>query len=437
MNNDLMPNEMPKAKKRKLPLFIRVLLIALSGICVVTGAFLCYLFFRSPAQNPFGKTANAVFPALSVIGEMENSGSITLRGEIASDLCEEFREAPLALSMQYRYREKDWVISTGIGGGEDSLRADLIHKQDVLYLQSNLMEKPLSANAQSWKQDLLSSPLAPGSGTEYAVSRELYDLLASTWDSYQKDVDTPKVLETSLKNIWQAVEKNIAIEESIESVALLDGEVEAKVMTLALNENTLIDLAGAVWAEMESNTSFREIVIEHYGLRDDPELTDGEIYEILQEQIKEFKVSAVESGFQCTLRLAVYKGYWVAATATWNLNEEDLWGDVQKKAGNAAILFAKNPAQSARCKITVNATANNQETLRLEATLENDPSNVGKSFLLDTELIQRMEDENGEEQTYVTGIRAECRVDLQNALTASVKMETAENGGPFVQGFLM
>ncbi len=300
-------------KKRKLAVW----LVLSASLLVISATVVAALLWLLPSKKPLQRTAEAVFPFLSVLFDMENGGSVTLQGELGKDVLPSIEQERAEFSVSYDFKKGKERLNLQFGhkAAQSAVTAFGNGERYALTSQSLLGDETLFVDRDGLMEKLDASVFSPNGSSKYAITMEQYEQIREALEKY--DRERAEYLKDTLNDAVSNVEKRVKDQRNAktkrETVLLLNGASGAWVTTTEMNEEFLLALIDAIKAEWQENQEFRSAVETVYRDAGLAELIPLEktFSQTVEELLDALRKTVAESDPVLTVRTAQKSGYLV------------------------------------------------------------------------------------------------------------------------------
>lgn len=342
--------EQPSVTPKKNVLPIALIIGSVCTVLLFCGIVLSMFF----AKSPFEKTVKAVFPSTELFGELiAEGGKLTVEGELANDLLDRNLKESVCFSAESVFSLDSTLFKLTAGAKDDRIDLSVLaDKEGVQVFSDRLLRGDgYGISFDGLMEAIDASPFAPDSGTNYALSREMYDAIKEYAELLEEEPQTFEQTALVLAKASDAMLKKAQIYKKRETVSLVDGDTKAKVYSYTFGAESFDAFIDVLSDEWENNEAFRK-EIESADI-------DGQIIPFIEKTLKELKmredsIPREESPFkdlEVTCKYAVKGGYLVYADC--------LITDSSYKKENsvfAAIKFTDNPKKDPSYDIAFSVT---------------------------------------------------------------------------------
>ncbi|MBQ7347522.1 MAG: hypothetical protein IJW55_06150 [Clostridia bacterium] len=394
--------------------FFIIIAVMLSVALIGVGGLIAWQYYFS--ESPLEKTANALFPELEVLGEMKEQGSIVLTGSVESELYEGLKK-PLELTLGLEYSSDATKLAVEMGSEGEALDASLLLDNKGASVSSSMFAEnaQYGVRFENLKASIDESLLSPDAGGDYAMSRELYDLLVNL---AEENPNGSTKLRTVLVRLFQTAEKELTVTEEKREVDLLDVPVTANVTELGFDHAFLTAFAEALLDECRNDAMLCKTVAELLPLENEA-LTEEPIAEVeaLVELCKKLKnIDALEG----SVSIAEYAGYVVLVEGKLSVTDKKTDKD-DVFAFSWAV--TENPDKDPRFKVAVTHKQSEKTVYALTANFERTKKNRDTVYSLEVLTDSRGEFNYAEraELTLKIAEDGELELDLVTAYAVDYK----------------
>lgn len=350
------PKNGKRHQKKRGGRFLRVLLLLLLAvILLLSGVVVWKLFFR---PSPLQKTLHALFPAVSVLEEMQDGGSVLLSGSIDSDLIGQAQKNPLVLDAKISFDTSSAQLKTTLASGESAADVDVLLQDNALVLSSSLLGEDAYRMSFADLQSALEGKLTlPDGNTDSSTSEDPSD---------ESDSSQTESLKVLLDRCWKKLEKEVRYKIAVGRIRLTDGVVLASGIRLSFDEETVSLLADVMMELWNTDSHFHDAV----AVVRNSSAVEADIW--FREQMQALRAAASTQRIRGNVELWEYRGYLVAVnlqvTRTW----KDPSAPVQRADISASLITSENPARNPVLKGSYAEKADGQllRTAELEYCLQ-------------------------------------------------------------------
>ncbi len=365
------------AKKRVKPI---VLIVSAAVLCaaLIVGIVLATLF----AKSPFEKTMQAVFPSTELFEElMTEGGTLTVNGELADDLLGEGLQEPFCFSADCAFSLDGTLVTLTAGAKDDRIDLSLLQDEKGLQMYSDrlLGDKAYGIFFEGLMDAIDASPFAPESGSSYALSREMYDLIKEYAELLEEEPQTYEHTALALAKATNAMLEKTETYKKNETVSLADGDAKAKVYAYTFDEDAVNAFVDTLTDEWENNDAFRKEIESA-----DPE---GQLASFAKAVVEELKArdETFFEGFTVTYKYAVKGGYLVYADVLLSLDD----GDNDSETLLFAVKFTKNPKKDPSYEMEFSSTNRGKTTSRYLVTYRKSDDGKKEEWIASDALLEK------------------------------------------------
>ena len=192
-------------KKRKLAVW----LVLSASLLVISATVVAALLWLLPSKKPLQRTAEAVFPFLSVLFDMENGGSVTLQGELGKDVLPSIEQERAEFSVSYDFKKEKERLNLQFGhkAAQSAVTAFGNGERYALTSQSLLGDETLFVDRDGLMEKLDASVFSPNGSSKYAITMEQYEQIREALEKY--DRERAEYLKDTLNDAVSNVEKRV------------------------------------------------------------------------------------------------------------------------------------------------------------------------------------------------------------------------------------
>ena len=254
---------------------------------------------------------NAIVGAIEDFGErdeikplvnMTKEGSLEIEAAIDSEeLGAELGFDSASIGGKFYYGENQFLIDDlHVKVGDIvNVSANLYSSDDRIYIENDeFLGGAWGFEKGKTSESFADSIFAPDSGSAYALPEEAYEIIDGMLKYYDEcnvedtRKDLGKFIEDYLKVAVKSISKNAEYESDNDKVDVGDDSVNARVITVSINEDTIVAVLEDIYAEMEKDKDLKKFVteqaealLEHIDL--DMDIEADEIYDNLLDALDE------------------------------------------------------------------------------------------------------------------------------------------------------
>lgn len=391
--------DLPKKKKsgKKAAIIASVCVILVSCallVCMALGLF-------TPKQ-PWEKTLEAVFPSISILNDMETQGGrVAVDVAVGSDWSDRVKNTPLQLHAEAALGRGGVGFSGSFGSKHHAIDLGMIVDANGAQIYSDrLLDGGYSFAFEGLMDAIDASIFAPDSGTDYALTEEIYDALEEFIDSLddpEKDVMTFDATLAVLERMAKEVMKTAEVTHQNMTLALIDADAKSKVSIITVNASALVAIRDILLDEWKNNPEFykeiydafeaylQNVITDEGGQELDVDAFMDEVYEQLKASLDEYVEMAEQNDFRLQITYGTHAGYLVYLSVDVRMELET--GTKGKKETTGATLnwtFTSRPDKDASYDIVLVTYVGSERDKPLIITYRQEKERF--TFTVDTEV---------------------------------------------------
>ena len=261
---------------------MRILLICIAAAVLLLVGALSALVWQLVRPVQWADTLYALVPSLELLEDLRDGGSVTVGATVDTDAVARL-EHPLDLSLKLDFGAEGNRAEAVVQSDTAKTNAVLSWSDEWMELSSPLLGSRVYTVDRTDPAYLADTPLAPDSGSRYAMPESLYRFVMRD-PSVQKEDE--RVITEALMRIWKATNNRFDTKTTFGTVSLTDGAVRARAQVLTLDGDDLAAIAAAVRTEWDGHADLREAVARSLSVSEDE--AQAWLYEVLDARIAEW-----------------------------------------------------------------------------------------------------------------------------------------------------
>lgn len=200
-----------------------------------------------------------------------------MKGRSARICTKELGRTPLYVSADYAFSGDAVKLEASLGAEQDRLDLGMIADEAGMQVYSNrlLEETGYSVLFEGLMDTIDTSPFVPDSGTDYALTEELYEQIETFSEMLEREPQSFEETAKVIAKAFDAMLEKAETTEKKETLALIDGDAKANVYTYTFNKDALQAFVAELQTQWQENDAFCDEVSVYMDMlsdvQEDPE----------------------------------------------------------------------------------------------------------------------------------------------------------------------